>query len=41
MMREQELNKLLDKAIGTKGNLKVPSFWMRKIFKELIEWCKS
>lgn len=40
-MKEQELNKLLDKAIGTKGNLKVPSFWMRKIFKELIEWCKS
>lgn len=41
MMKEQELNNLLDKAIGTKGNLKVPSFWMRKIFKELIEWCKS
>lgn len=40
-MTEQELNKLLDKAIGTKGNLKVPSFWMRRIFKELIEWCKS
>lgn len=40
-MKERELNKLLDKAIGTKGNLKVPSFWMRQIFKELIEWCKS
>ena len=40
-MKEQELNELLDKAIGEKGNLRIPSFWMKKIFKGLMEWCKT
>ena len=40
-MREQELNNLLDKVIGTKGNLRIPSFWMRKVFSALMEWAKS
>ena len=40
-MKEQELNELLDRAIGTKGNLRIPAFWMKKIFKELMEWCKG
>lgn len=40
-MKEQELNNLLDKAIGTKGNLRIPSFWMRKVFSALMEWAKS
>jgi hypothetical protein len=34
-MTEQELNKLLDKAIGTKGQLKVPSYWMHKILTNM------
>lgn len=40
-MREKELNELLDSAIGTKGNLRVPAYWMRRIFKGLMEWCKG
>ena len=36
-MKEQELNNLLDKAIGTKGNLQIHSYWMNKIFKELLQ----
>lgn len=40
-MKEQELNELLDRAIGTKGNLRIPAYWMRNIFKGLMEWCKG
>lgn len=40
-MKEQELNELLDSAIGTKGNFRIPSYWMRRIFKGLMEWCKG
>lgn len=40
-MKEQELNELLDKAIGTKGNLRIPAYWMRKVFSGLMEWCKA
>lgn len=36
-MIQQELNNLIDKVIGTKGNLKVPAFWMRKILKDLVK----
>lgn len=36
-MKEQELNNLLDKAIGTKGNLQIHSYWMNKIIKGLME----
>ena len=40
-MKEQELNELLDSAIGTKGNFRIPSYWMRKVFSDLMEWCKG
>lgn len=40
-MKEKELNELLDSAIGTKGNLRIPSYWMRKVFSGLMEWCKG
>ena len=40
-MREQELNNLLDSVIGTKGNFRIPSFWMRKVFSALMEWAKG
>ena len=36
-MKEQELNNLLDKAIGTKGNLQIHSYWMNKIIKGLMD----
>lgn len=40
-MKEQELNELLDSTIGTKGNFRIPSYWMRKVFSSLMEWCKG
>jgi hypothetical protein len=40
-MKEKELNELLDKAIGIKGNLRIPAYWMRKVFSGLMEWCKT
>jgi hypothetical protein len=40
-MKEQELNKLLDKAIGTKGNLQIHSYWMNKTLKGIIEYNKT
>lgn len=40
-MKEQELHNLIEKSVGKKGPLKIPSFWMREIFLGLIEWCKT
>ena len=40
-MKEQELNNLLDKAIGTKGNLQIHSYWMNKTLKGIIEYNKT
>jgi hypothetical protein len=40
-MKEQELKDLIDKSVGTKGALKIPSFWMKEIFFGLMEWCKT
>lgn len=40
-MKEQELKDLIDKSVGTKGPLKIPSFWMKAIFLGLMEWCKT
>lgn len=40
-MKEKELNELLDKVIGTKGNLRIPAYWMRKVFSGLMEWAKG
>ena len=37
-MEKQELNNLLDKVIGIKGDLKVPSYWMNKTLKSIIEY---
>lgn len=39
-MKEQELKNLIDKSVGTKGPLKIPSFWMKEIFYGLMEWVK-
>jgi hypothetical protein len=37
-MEKQELNNLIDKSIGTKGELRIHSYWMRKIFSNLIDY---
>ena len=37
-MGKQEINNLIDKAVGTKGALNIPSFWMNKILKGIGKW---
>lgn len=40
-MREQELTNLINKVVGVKGFAKIPSYWLKKIFYDLINWCKD
>lgn len=37
MKKQQEIKNLIDKSIGTKGSLKIPSFWMSKILKDVLD----
>lgn len=37
MKKQQEIKNLIDKSIGTKGSLKIHSFWMSKILKDAID----
>jgi hypothetical protein len=37
MKKQQEIKNLIDKSIGTKGSLDIPSFWMNKILKDAID----
>ena len=32
----RKLQVLVDKVIGTKGNLHIPAYWMHKLLTELI-----
>ena len=36
IMEENKLNELIDKTVGTKGNLQIPSYWMNKTLKDII-----
>ena len=36
-----EIKKHIDRVVGTKGNLSVPSWWMRKILNDIIEYCEE
>ena len=39
---KRKLEKLIDKGIGTSGeNLRIPSFWMREIFRNLMNWVEK
>lgn len=40
MIRE-ELTALIDRVIGSKGILRTPSYWMRKVLNSIIEYCES
>lgn len=42
MDEKKELEKLIDKGVGTSGdNLRIPSFWMREIFRSLMNWVEK
>lgn len=36
-MTKIEIQSLIERVIGKKGNLRTPSWWMRKLFNEVIE----
>lgn len=40
-MREQELKHLLDKVIGTKGNLHIPAYWMHRLLTGFFDKIKQ
>lgn len=40
-MKEKELNELIDKGLGTVGPLNIPSFWMKKILLNIVDWIKN
>lgn len=40
-MDTQKLHDLIDRVIGKKGPLRVPSYWMRKVLKEVMGWVQS
>lgn len=37
-METQEIKKHIDRVVGTKGILQVPSWWMHKILNDMIEY---
>lgn len=41
MDEKKKLEKLIDKGIGTKGDLHIHSFWMREIFRNLMDWVEK
>jgi hypothetical protein len=40
-MKEKELVDLIDKSVGDKGQLRIPSFWMKEILFGLMKWAKG
>ena len=40
-LKGQEIKKYIDQAVGTEGNLRIPSWWMNKILTDLAEYCQS
>lgn len=40
-MKQTEIEALIDKAIGKRGLIRTPAWWVRKIFYELIDWVAS
>ena len=40
-MNKIEIQSLIDRVIGKKGNLKTPAWWMRKLLNEIIDWIQK
>ena len=37
----KELQKHIDRVVGTKGTLRIPSWWMHKILSNLVKYCEE
>lgn len=40
-MNSKEIQKLIDRVVGTDGTLRIPSWWMHKILSDLVKYCKE
>lgn len=40
-MKSKEIQKLIDRVVGTDGTLRIPSWWMHKILSDLVKYCKE
>lgn len=40
-MNKIEIQSLIERVIGKKGNLRTPAWWMRKLFNEVINWIQK
>lgn len=40
-MKPQEIQKYIDRVVGTEGTLRTPSWWMHKILSDLVKYCEE
>lgn len=40
-MKSQEIQKHINRIVGTEGTLRIPSWWMHKILSDLVKYCKD
>lgn len=40
-MTRENLTALIDRVIGSKGILRTPSYWMRKVLNSIVEYCEG
>ena len=40
-MNKIEIQSLIERVIGKKGNLRTPAWWMRKLFNEVLNWIQK
>ena len=40
-MKSKEIQKQIDRVVGTEGTLRIPSWWMHKILSDLVKSCKD
>jgi hypothetical protein len=41
MEKKQDVLALLDKAVGKKGPLRIPAYWMREVLLKIMDWAEG
>ena len=39
--KKQDVLNLLDKAVGKKGPLRIPAYWMREVLLKIMDWAEG
>lgn len=39
--KKQDVLALLDKAVGKKGPLRIPAYWMREVLLKIMDWAEG